>query len=70
VADESGRQRRDADHQQAGHEDPPSAEQVSRSAAEQQEAAEGDQIGVHDPGKVLLREVKALPDARQGDVDD
>ena len=53
-----------------GHEDAAPAEQVGSPAAEQQEAAEGDHVGVHDPGQVRLREVEALADARQGDVDD
>src|SRR5205807_1335317 len=53
-----------------GHEHAPPAEQVSRAAAEQQEAAERDHVRVDHPGKVRLGEVEPLADAGQGDVDD
>src|SRR5439155_12129738 len=56
--------------QEPRHEDAAPAEQVGRAAAEQQEAAERDDVGVDDPGEVLLGEVEALPDAGQSDVDD
>ena len=48
----------------------PVAEQVTEPAAEQQEAAEGEQVGVHDPGEGGLREAQIRPDRRQGDVHD
>ena len=67
---EAGGERGDRDHDQAGHEDAPAPEQVGRPAAEQQEAAEGEHVGVHDPRQVLLGEVEGLADRRQGDVDD
>ena len=44
-------QREDHD---AGEEDSLSAEQVAQTAGEQQEAPEGDQEAVHDPGQVGL----------------
>ena len=37
---------------------------------EQQQAAEGDQVGVDDPGEVALGEAEAVLDRGQGDVDD
>ena len=52
------------------HEDFAPAEQVGRAAAEQEEAAEGEDVGVDDPGQVLLGEVERVADRRQGDVDD
>ena len=70
VAANPAAERSDPDDDQAGHEDAAPAEQVGSPSAEQQEAAEGDHVGVHDPGQVGLREVQALADARQGDVDD
>src|SRR5947209_3636583 len=43
---------------------------IDSAAGEQQEAAERDDVRVDDPGEVLLREVQALADAGQCDVDD
>ncbi len=70
VRGEPGRQRSDPDDNEARHEDAAPAEQIGSPAAEQQEAAEGDHVGVHHPGQVGLREVQALADARQSHVDD
>ena len=67
---EAGGQRGDRDQHQAGHEDPAAAEQVGGAPAEQQEAAEGEHVGVDDPGQVLLGEVERSADRRQRDVDD
>ena len=67
---EAGGERGDGDQQQAGHEDAAAAEQVGGAAAEQQEAAEGEHVGVDDPGQVLLGEVEGRADRRQRDVDD
>ena len=52
------------------HEHPPAAEQVGEPPAEQQEAAEGEHVGVDDPGEVVLGEVEGGADRRQRDVDD
>ena len=60
-----GREERDADQEQ-----PPVPEEVTEPAAEQQEPAEREQIGVHDPGEGRLREVEVFPDRRQRDADD
>jgi hypothetical protein len=67
---EPGEQRGDPDQQQAGHEDAPATEQVGGAAAEQEEAAEGEDIGVDDPGQVFLGEVERPADRGQRDVDD
>ena len=45
-------------------------EQVGRTAAEQQQAAERQPVGGDDPLQVRLGEVELLPDSRQRDVDD
>jgi hypothetical protein len=39
-----------------------------RPAAEQQQAAEGERVGIEDPGQAGRGEVQAAGDARQGDV--
>ena len=46
------------------------AEQVAKPAGQQQQAAEGDQVGVDDPGQAALGEAEAVLNRRQGDVDD
>ena len=46
------------------------AEQVAEAAGEQQEAAEGDEEGVDDPGQVALAEVQVALDRRQRHVHD
>ena len=48
----------------------PVPEEVAEAAAEEQEAAEGDQVGVHDPRERLLGEAEVLADRRQRDADD
>ena len=48
----------------------PVTEQVAEPAAEQQEPAEREQVGVHHPGERGLREAQIRPDRRQGDVHD
>ncbi len=51
---------RDPDHEQA-----PVAEEVAEPPAQQEEATERDQVGVHDPRQRLLGEAEVLPDRRQ-----
>ncbi len=63
-------QRGDRDQHQPGHEDAPAPQQVRGAAAEQEEAAEGEHVGVDDPGQVLVGEVERFADRRQRDVDD
>ncbi len=67
---EAGGERGDRDQQQARHEHPAAAQQVGGAAAEQQEAAEGEHVGVDDPGQVLLGEVERFADRGQRHVDD
>ena len=67
---EAARERGEREHHQAEHEHAPAPEQVGRAPAEQQEAAEGEHVGVHDPLEVLLREVERGADGGQRDVDD
>ena len=63
-------QRGEREEDQAADEDAAPAEQVSHPPAEQQEAAEGEDVGVDHPLQVALGEVERLADRRQGDVDD
>jgi hypothetical protein len=52
-AGEAGGERAGEEDRPAGREDPPGAEQAGQASAEQQQAAEGDDVGVEDPGQVL-----------------
>ena len=70
VGGEAGRERRGRDDEEAGDEHSSPSQQVGQPPAEQQEAAEGEHVGVDDPGQALLREVEALADRRQRHVDD
>ena len=45
-------------------------EEVAQPPTEQEEAAEGEQVGVDDPRERLLREPEVLSDRRQRDTDD
>jgi hypothetical protein len=54
----------------ADEEDPAPADQVAKPAAEQEEAPEGDEIGVEHPGQRGLAEVQVTLDRRQRDGDD
>ena len=64
-ASEAAREERDPDQEEA-----PVAEEVAQPAAEQQEAAEGQQVRVHDPGERGVRKAEVLLDRRQRDVHD
>ena len=44
-------------------------EQVAEPSREQEEAAEGQEVGVRDPRERALRETEILTDGRQGDSD-
>jgi hypothetical protein len=55
---------------QAGHEEAAPAQQVSRAAAEEQEAGEGQSVGGDHPLQVGFGEPQAAADGRQGHVDD
>ena len=53
------REQRDPDQEQ-----PPLAEEVAEPAAEEEKAAEGEQVGVHHPGQRRLGEAEILADRR------
>ncbi len=63
--DRGGREQRDADQEQA-----PVPVEIAEPPTEQQEAAEGEQVGVDDPRKRRLGEPEVGPDRRQRDVHD
>ena len=56
---------RDADQEHAAL-----PEEVAQPPAQQQEAAEREQVGVDHPGERGLREAEVVPDRREGDVHD
>jgi hypothetical protein len=55
---------------EAGHEDGLAPDQVAQAPGEQEQAAEGDQVGVDDPGEGRLREAEVILDRGQGDIHD
>jgi hypothetical protein len=59
------REQRDADQEQAAR-----AEEITQPPAEEQETAEGEQIGVHDPRERFLGEAEILADRGERDVHD
>src|SRR6266568_5943885 len=65
---QAGGQRGQREYRDAGKEDPAAAENVARPPAEQQQAAEGERVGVEHPGQVGGGEVQAGLDAGQGHV--
>ena len=67
---QAARERRDREQRDSAQEQPARAEQVGEPPAEQQEAAEGQEVGVHDPRERRLREAEVVPDRRQRDVHD
>ena len=71
-ADEDGRrpgqpaqQRRDAEQRGAGQEHAPAPEQIARAAAEQEQAAEREQVRAEHPPRALGREAECVLDRRQ-----
>ena len=58
------------EEEDAAEEDPLASDEVTEPSGHQQEAAEGDQVGVDHPGEARLREVEVVLDRRQGDVHD
>ena len=63
-------ERRDRELGDPEEEHPLLAVEVAEASGKQQEAAERQQVGVHDPGKGRLREAEIVADRRQGDVHD
>src|SRR3954453_2657869 len=66
-AAQQGRERED---RQPGEEHAPAPDQVADAPGEQEDAAEGDQVGVDDPGEVRLGEAEVVLHRWQGDVHD
>jgi hypothetical protein len=54
----------------AGQEDLLAADQVAEAPGQEEEAAEGDEVGVDHPGQAGLVEAEALLDVREGHIDD
>ena len=67
---EAAQQRREREDDEAGEEDPPAPEEVAEAPGQEQQAAEGDEEGVDDPGEVRLAEAQIVLDRRQRDVHD
>jgi hypothetical protein len=68
---EACKQRREREQGEPDHEHPPPAEDVTRAAAEKQEAAEGQGVAADDPLQVLRGgEVEILLDRGQRDIHD
>ena len=67
---EAGGQRPGGEHGPADGEDALGPEQVGQSAAEQQQAAERDDVGVEHPREVLGAEAEVRADVGQGHADD
>jgi hypothetical protein len=55
---------------EADQEDAPLPDQVADATGKQQQSAERDQVSVHDPREVALREAEVLLDRRQRDIHD
>ena len=67
---DAARERRAGEQDDADHEDAPVPVQVTEPAAEEEEAAAGEQVGVEDPNQRRLAEAEVGADRRQRDVDD
>ncbi len=63
-------ERGDGEAGDAENEEPAMPEEVAKPPAEQQEAAERQQVGVDDPGERRLAEAEVGPDRRQRDIHD
>jgi hypothetical protein len=61
---DAAQQRREREDAEAGHEDALAPEQVAEAPGEQEQAAEGDEVGVDDPGKARLGEAEVVLDRR------
>lgn len=63
-------QRRNGEHRHANleHASPPI--QVAQPPAEQQQAAEGEDVGIDDPGQARSRDTEVVLERRQGNVRD
>ena len=66
----SAQQRGEREQRKAGQEDVAAPDQVAEPSGEQQQPAEGDQVGVHHPREGGLREAQIVLDRGQRDVND
>jgi hypothetical protein len=64
VVGEAAHRRRGGENHDAAQEDAFAAQQVAQAAGQQQEAAERDEVGIHEPGQVGLGEVEVGLDGR------
>jgi DNA-binding HxlR family transcriptional regulator/putative sterol carrier protein len=69
-AGQAAGQGRDGEQAEPEQEEPAVAKEVAQPAAEQEKAAEGDQVGVHHPGERGLRKAQILSNRGEGDVHD
>ncbi len=67
---EAAEHRGDDEDGQAVEQDRPAADQIAQPPGEQQQPAERDQVGIHDPREARLREAQIVLDRGQGDVHD
>ena len=67
---EAARRRCKREERDPEQEQPTVPEEIAEAATEQKEAAEGDQVRVHDPREGLLGEAEVLANRRQRDADD
>ena len=66
----AARDRGNGEERDADQEQPAVAEEVTKPAAEQEEAAERQEVRIHDPRERRLREAEVFPDRRERNVHD
>jgi hypothetical protein len=67
---ETGKQGCGGKNEEAGREDAPGAEQIAESPAQEEQAAEGDYVGIEDPAQAAGAEAQIGLDGRQRHADD
>jgi len=67
---EAAQERGDGEERQSGHEDAPSAEQITRAPTEQQESAKRERVPADHPFQGTRREAEGLLDGRERYVHD
>ena len=70
LTDTPARNEADGEDDKANQEEPLAPEEVAGAAAEQQEPAEEEGVGVHDPLEIRLAQIEIRLDRRKRDVDD
>src|SRR4029079_54340 len=63
-------ERREREHGQADKEHPSPADEISEASGEEEDAAEGDEVSVDDPGEARLAEAEVALDSRERDIHD